>query len=354
VLALLALDIQKRQERLSEIRLRERRSTLLFSIYAISLWVAYVSLWYTDLVPTLSGHARYSKYEKSVQAVPVFLGPIVYVAGFGYKLCPKLMAVYHTRILFIRRIVQIWYTRIGDREGEIPLPPCCKAVIEFCIEKHLVTLRKQQREKIDEIKKKTNYDNTRNLIERYDEGSPLKKRVPGLSAPVTPQVTPQRAQGPTPGRPNAFSPGTPVSPVGVMQPQFSREYLALFPEIAKTSYWPIAMPQQPMPPPRKHWYDKVADAILGDDDTVTGASSRYALICNKCFAHNGLVKEGLWEETRASRFLPSCFHMESDCTAPQSMFAPNVDTSIRLRERFARVVRYHARLFRLRHSLVGR
>ena len=80
MLALLALDIQKRQQHLSEIRLRERRTTLLFSVYALALWAAYVSLWYADFVPTLSGHARYSKYEKSVQAVPVFLGPIVYVA----------------------------------------------------------------------------------------------------------------------------------------------------------------------------------------------------------------------------------------------------------------------------------
>ena len=58
-----------------------------------------------------------------------------------------------------------------------------------------------------------------------------------------------------------------------------------------------------MPPPRKHWYDKVADAILGDDDTITAASSRYALICQRCFAHNGLVKESVWEETRMSHTL---------------------------------------------------
>ena len=77
MLALLALDIQKRQERLSEIRLRERRATLLFSIYAIAFWVAYLSLWYTDLVPTLSGRARGSKTEKSLEAIPVFLGPIL-------------------------------------------------------------------------------------------------------------------------------------------------------------------------------------------------------------------------------------------------------------------------------------
>jgi hypothetical protein len=64
-----------------------------------------------------------------------------------------------------------------------------------------------------------------------------------------------------------------------------------------------ASPPQPQAPPRKQWYDKVADAILGDDDSTSGASgavSRYALICQRCFAHNGLVKESVWEDTRTS------------------------------------------------------
>ena len=60
-----------------------------------------------------------------------------------------------------------------------------------------------------------------------------------------------------------------------------------------------ASPQRPLPPPRKQWYDKLADAILGDEDTsASGASTRYALICQKCFAHNGLVKESMWEDAR--------------------------------------------------------
>ena len=59
-----------------------------------------------------------------------------------------------------------------------------------------------------------------------------------------------------------------------------------------------------MPPPRKQWYDKLVDAILPDDDaSTTGATSRYALICQKCFAHNGLVKESMWEYARESYFL---------------------------------------------------
>jgi len=57
--------------------------------------------------------------------------------------------------------------------------------------------------------------------------------------------------------------------------------------------------QQPLPPPRKLWYDKFADALLGEDESpVNAAASRYALICHKCFTHNGLVKEDMWEDAR--------------------------------------------------------
>jgi Predicted integral membrane zinc-ribbon metal-binding protein len=62
--------------------------------------------------------------------------------------------------------------------------------------------------------------------------------------------------------------------------------------------------QQPLPPLRKLWYDKLADALLGDDEPVmNAASSRYALICQKCFTHNGLVKEEMWEDARTHTFL---------------------------------------------------
>ncbi|KAK7685486.1 hypothetical protein QCA50_011350 [Cerrena zonata] len=255
VLALLAIDIQKRQTHLSEIRLRERRSTLLFSIYAIALWGAYVSLWYTDWLPKLTNQHLRSQYERTARGVPVFMGPVV--------------------ILFIRRIVQIWYTRIGNAE-----------------EKQLVSLRKQQREKIEQIKKATNYYTTRNLLERYDEtpgpGTPMRNRVmqPQQMAPVTAPATPQRP----PNQPQGISsnPQTPKPVSPNLQHHLSPS------------------PQRPLPPPRKQWYDKLADAILGDDDSssVSSAASRYALICQKCFAHNGLVKESQWED--AQYVCPKC------------------------------------------------
>ncbi|THH00121.1 hypothetical protein EW026_g2374 [Hermanssonia centrifuga] len=191
----------------------------------------------------MSSRPRYSRFERVLEAAPVFAGPIV--------------------ILFIRRIVQIWYTRIGDTE-----------------EKHLVTLRKQQREKIEEIKKKTNYYTTRTLIERYDDGTgpetPLRKRTPAQVVSGAP-ATPQRASQPLP--PRLVTPHTPAQISANLQQHLSPS------------------PQRPLPPPRKQWYDKLADAILGDDDaSVSAAASRYALICQRCFAHNGLVKDSMWED----------------------------------------------------------
>ncbi|KAH9888032.1 hypothetical protein C8Q73DRAFT_748380 [Cubamyces lactineus] len=261
-LAALARDIQKRQTHLSEIRLRERRATLLFSVYALLLWIIYTSMWYKDFIPTLTAHSRNSQFERTVEAVPVFVGPIV--------------------ILFIRRIVQIWYTRIGDAE-----------------EKALVKLRKQQQDKIEEVKQKTNYYSMRNLIERYEGGpgptppetpASLRRRVPHQVPQPVPQ-TPQRNLQVAP-------PQTPA--LGTMSPGLQQQ---LSPS-----------PQRPLPPPRKQWFDKLADAILGDDDSsATGAASRYALICQKCFAHNGLVKESMWED--AQYVCPKCGYLNPSARA---------------------------------------
>lgn len=170
-------------------------------------------------------------------------------------------------------------------------------------ERQLVTLRKQQRETIEEIKKKTNYYSTRTLIERYDEGpgadTPLRRRIPMQGLPGTPSATPQRA--PTPQPPKVVTPQTPAQVSSNLQQHLSRMCCSSCNESHSTEREPCAAsPQRPIPPPRKQWYDKLADAILGDDDTSNAAASRYALICQRCFAHNGLVKESLWEDTRES------------------------------------------------------
>ena len=80
VLASLALDIQKRQTRLSEIRLRERRATLFVTAYTFAAWVVYVGLWYTGLLPRLNDAGRWpneNTYERAMKAAPVIIGPLL-------------------------------------------------------------------------------------------------------------------------------------------------------------------------------------------------------------------------------------------------------------------------------------
>ena len=94
-------------------------------------------------------------------------------------------------------------------------------------ERNLVTLRKTQREKIEEIKKKTNYYSTRTLIERYDQGAPapetpLRRRVPTQGPPGTPFATPQQRAAPTPQPPKLVTPQTPAQISANLQQQLSR------------------------------------------------------------------------------------------------------------------------------------
>ncbi|KAI9569251.1 hypothetical protein HD554DRAFT_2020764 [Boletus coccyginus] len=236
----LAADVQNRQTRLAEIRLRERRTTLQFTLGTFFIWFAYVSLWYTRTLPP-------TWHDSKFGTAGMVVGPVL--------------------ILFARRMMQIWYSWKGNRE-----------------EKTLKEVLKKQRKTVEEIKKKTNYYNTRNLIEKYDDPSPLtpgttslrRRNVPLDSMPQTP-LSPQ----PPPLPPQQQHLQTPNGQVRgpVLQ-------LSPTPQLIQAA--------------RKHWYDKLADAVLGDDDdqSATVATSRYALICQKCFAHNGLVKETVWEDTQ--------------------------------------------------------
>ncbi|KAH6908195.1 hypothetical protein BKA70DRAFT_1280941 [Coprinopsis sp. MPI-PUGE-AT-0042] len=275
ILSNLANDVQKRQVKLSEIRLRERRSTLLVTIYTLAVWVVVRQSVVHASLPGLNGHlgTKNAQVEKFVKGVPVAVGPIV--------------------ALFIRRI------------------------------KQLQRLMKERRDKVEEIKKKTNYYTTRDLLQKYDETSsgnpgetPLRKRNGGPVPPNTPftprQPQPQQQQGPR--APLAIDPRlrTPAS-----KPPVDPRLTAITP-----SYQVV--------PPRKQWYDKVADAILGDDDSsFQSPSSRYALICEKCFMHNGLVKESMWEE--AQYVCPKCGHFNASVRskkARQTGISPSTPVGI--------------------------
>lgn len=114
ILSNLADDIQRRQLQLSEIRLRERRSTLLATLYALAAWVAYFVIWYLNALPKLR-NTHNSAGERIVKGIPILVGPIVSVPCFSPSLWSDFSLLFS--VLFIRRIVQIWYMRKGDGEG---------------------------------------------------------------------------------------------------------------------------------------------------------------------------------------------------------------------------------------------
>lgn len=159
-------------------------------------------------------------------------------------------------------------------------------------------LRKQRREKVEEIKKKTNFYSTRDLLQKYDDGpasSPVALRH-RFSAAQPPPVTPRRPAAQTnQGKPNLQTPGS------NLQAQLSckSDIINDHDKYLLNNTRRMAAPITNYVPPHKRWYDRLTDALLGDDVVEQASpSSRYALICEKCFAHNGLVKESMWEDAR--------------------------------------------------------
>jgi hypothetical protein len=78
VLQNLALSIQRRQSQLSEIRVRERRATLLVTVYALAAWLIYVGLWYLGFLSERRAYSRgVGNTRKALKVAPLFVGPIM-------------------------------------------------------------------------------------------------------------------------------------------------------------------------------------------------------------------------------------------------------------------------------------
>ncbi|KZO94282.1 hypothetical protein CALVIDRAFT_501904 [Calocera viscosa TUFC12733] len=248
-LSKLAESIDTKKAQLADIRLRERRATLLFTLYSLLLWIVYTGAWYLELLPGSWGRTRVLKV---LRALPVGAVPVI--------------------IFFIRRLVHTFYSWRASSE-----------------EARLKSLLVEQKAKIAEIKKKTNYDSTRNLLEKYGETSarpevqpsPLRQRGPPGALPGTQPSTPLRQMGtPVIGTPNRGVP-RPLPPY--LQPSGSN-----------------------LPPPQtRKWYDTLADALLGPDEQAA-SREKYALICAKCFNHNGLVSPAEWDDVQYK--CPRCGH----------------------------------------------
>jgi hypothetical protein len=65
------------------------------------------------------------------------------------------------------------------------------------------------------------------------------------------------------------------------------------------------MSNSPSPSIGRGWADRFAEVLLGDDEARP--ESKYALICIKCFAHNGLVRQEELDHIRTSSSLSLFF-----------------------------------------------
>ncbi|KFH70482.1 hypothetical protein MVEG_03332 [Podila verticillata NRRL 6337] len=258
-------NIRKAEIRLSAITLREKRLLSLWLLYSILAWFGYIGVFGLYLHDELYDDTQSWALAFSV----ILLGLPVIFTG--------------------QAVISRWYKRKKSNE-----------------ESQLSILRADQRLKVEELKKKTAYYSTKTLLERYDPssqraGRPMSTGQDGkpLNMPQPGQQRPQQGHqlGDSGLRHRgavAVGPGGPMSGLGQGQGQGQGPMGSLPHGPGSSPRGPqLVMPQNqshnqyhhPQQPTERHWYDKIVDVIVGDE----GPESKYALICSKCYVHNGLV-----------------------------------------------------------------
>jgi hypothetical protein len=266
VLSRLSKDITSVQTRLVRINQRERRASVTLTFYAILLWLLYaVGLWYWSADKRL----EMTKSERLKLWSPVILGLFF--------------------ILSTRFLVRWWYARIAQGE-----------------EKHLRSLQRTRRKKIDEIKQATRYDHLRSLLEKYDDTAPpktpdeanrpkIKARGSSRAAKTGKVAEGDNQTTPRKGRVSE----TPAGPsLAVNDVAIGRDGKPASEKLAAGSESALLLRRQSQLP--RTWLDRVADKILGAEagGQQVAAEQRYALICRICFTHNGLCPKEEWEEVQ--------------------------------------------------------
>ncbi|KAJ3367785.1 hypothetical protein HDU91_001107 [Kappamyces sp. JEL0680] len=133
-------------------------------------------------------------------------------------------------------------------------------------------LRAKQQLKVEELKKKTSYYMTKGLIERY-ETPPKDRKNSGASQAKRAAASSGAAL------PSAGQDATPLRRATYQSPRLQQTTA----ERANPNPSP-AVPASTVA--ERTWIDRVLDAVVGEAE---GPQSKYALICEKCFVHNGLV-----------------------------------------------------------------
>lgn len=199
----------------------------------------------------------------------------------------------------------------------------CSAYFNFRIERLSTRLKEQQEERaqtIQKLKDATKYDSTMELIEKYggvegNPGSGKKKNAaseagdgeveskdgdrPRNKKGRQSQGVPGRtSMGPPPTaniqrRPDGshMAPQPPPDPSS-MEPgaEFAPNAEYTHPSPQSHHSYPLPQQQAPALDPETHWYDRIFDVLLGEDETAP--KNRIVLICRSCRLVNGQARPG--------------------------------------------------------------
>jgi endoplasmic reticulum junction formation protein lunapark len=190
-------------------------------------------------------------------------------------------------VLGTRKVAKWWYTRSIDRETQ---------------EKE--ALKKRLDDKIEELKEKSDYYTTQQLLERYDSKSVSKGTSQDKFRDPSQLNLHQKYPPDNPRHQQSFETtlhqrGTSKSPVPPLPPPITPSTFAPpqsqplsqnIPQFHPSAFSPPPSPTLPQQPHSKTFLDKLLDLIVGEDENAP--DHRYALICRHCRAHNGLAPPG--------------------------------------------------------------
>ena len=157
------------------------------------------------------------------------------------------------------------------------------------LETKLETMQETQKAKLDELMDRTSFKATQRILDRYasPKAPPAKDERGGAATPSGKQATP--------GAPGAQgAQGTPMAAAGA----------PMTPQAQVSGLRPLETVVTPHQRERTA-LDRVVDFMVKD-----GPNNRYALICRKCMAHNGLARP---ETVKTIKYrCPFCFTINSN------------------------------------------
>jgi ribosomal protein L40E len=139
------------------------------------------------------------------------------------------------------------------------------------LEQHLRALKAKQRLKIEELKERSDYYRTQKLLERFDVASPAATHNNKKTGPKNQSSKLESAKEDT----KQIDEGTASSA------SLSSSISSSAP-LSSTLSLSSGMAARLVHP--RGWLDRWTDYVLGEEEAMV----RYALVCTRCYAHNGL------------------------------------------------------------------